>query len=661
VDLIAAIAAQGYAGVIPLNFAAGTGHGSEAKVLLPISGNDGDEIEALTAKPIDAASDSAFLAIGSRLGEAIDGGEIATGLLVHWPGQGCDSFHDLRRLASWSLSLGRFWKISDYFSSGQRPYHRGNLSAIASDPASIDNILFSDDMADPITATGEALVQSALDRRDRVLTAISGLLNPSNNSGSTASNRTIDDSMKSIANSAGMTWDPDGDGKMVVNANSIPLRVAAEIRGTPAAMKHVYSCDRDQDRYLANLDVPALGYAIVRPAAAGEKSCASGSRSAGIGGWIRNQFLGRGPSIAEGVRLHNEFMEVEISDQFGGVAGVYSGGARGNRFSMRLVAETESSGSESTIRCDDVLVTKSTAAVGQIEAKGRLLVEGSEIATFVNRYSLASGSRMLTVHVELKKSKDLDMNDWQADRWKNYIAARVAVPEESSVCGALIRDKVHRSRGRRIVAPLGLVVDEGERQTLITSDGYPLHRRVGKRFYDTLLMVRGQSNHSFNLRYGFDVAQPVATAWSGLAAARQLAFRVNPGVNPQANSSGWFAHVGPREVLISDMQFHQLEPHQEFSSPQHVSGNEGVAEEYSDQTIGLEIELIATRGKSCTASLRFFRQPVSAYRLAGKPPFESNAGQPLELKNDAIRIPLNGHEACRIMVVFDDSHRKESK
>ena len=595
-DMISTIASEGYAGVIPINFSAGTGHAPEAKVILPVScGEDQDgEIEALTAKPIDASSDAAFLSIGAELGESIDSGEIATGLLVHWPGQGCDSYHDLRRLASWSLSLGRFWKVDEYFTEGERPYHQGNLAAIGSDPPTELSELFGNESENPITSAAERFVESSVDRQTRLIGAIGQLLSESRTQSTsldqTNQSKAIID-LNRIAASIGMTPDSDGDAKLVINANSVPVRVATEIRNPPAAMQHVYSCDRDRDRYVAFVDVPAMGYSAARPSAAGEKSAAVSAADSGVGSWVRNQFLGRSSTIVNGFRLHNEFMEVEISQKSGGVAGVYSGGERGNRFSMRLVAEGFAK-SESLMRCDDVLVTKNTAGEGRIEAKGKLLVEGVEIANFVNRYSLVSGSRVLNVRVQLNRSSSCRDDQWSGVPWKNYVAARVAVQDESSICRPMVRDKVHRSQGRRMLAPLGLVIDEAQRQTLITSDGYPLHKAVGKSFYDTLLMVRGQGSAQFNLRYGFDVPQPVAEAWSGLAPAKELPVSANP----YAVASSWFIHVGPREVLIGDMAVHHL----------------------ADEKLGIELELIATRGKASTAKLQFYRDPSSAYRVSSK-------------------------------------------
>ena len=67
---------------MPIDFEGGTGFGDEAKVILQAAGV---QLEALTAKPIDASDDSSFLTLGTRLGESIDRGEISTGYLLIGP------------------------------------------------------------------------------------------------------------------------------------------------------------------------------------------------------------------------------------------------------------------------------------------------------------------------------------------------------------------------------------------------------------------------------------------------------------------------------------------------------------------------------------------------------------------------------------------------
>ena len=98
-----------------------------------------------------------------------------------------------------------------------------------------------------------------------------------------------------------------------------------------------------------------------------------------------------------------------------------------------------------------------------------------------------------------------------------------------------------------MVAPLGVVVDEADRQTLVCSHGTAYHRRVGERFLDTLLMVQGETQRSFNLEYGFDVNAPVASARSRLAPPLQLA--VTP--NSSTPEIGWILHTAPKDILLS--------------------------------------------------------------------------------------------------------------
>lgn len=634
-DLIDVIASLGYQGLIPINFANGTGHQREAKVALPLAsgsnelgGSDSNRIDALTAKPIDASSDAAFLAIGPQLGTSIDGGEIATALMVHWPGQSCDSFHDLRRVASWSLVLGRFWKVDDYFSSGEPAYHAAKQPPVGSSTLPGNDGPLNE-LADRITRSAESFRQAAIERQNRLTDAIADLIDGSKIDGSKIDQ---DPSPTRIAKSVGLdATDTSGQCKLLINALSIPSRLTANTSVAPVPSDHVYSSGRDiandgQESFRSQVDVPAMGYALVGPHCSNHTTSSKTNTKTSVGrfsGWVRNRLLGRGRGIADGMRLQNEFMEVAISDKFAGIAGVYSGAARGNRFSMRLVAKSESIAGDSEIRCDRVRVLHSSPTNGQIEATGRLFLGDTEMASFANRFSLDSGSRLVHVDVDLTLNPSVQFGE---DVWRECIASRVAVPEEASICRALIRDKVHRTQRRKMVAPLGLAVDETDRQTLITSDGYPLHQRVGERFYDTLLVVRGQANHRFRLRYGFDVTQPVATAWSGLVPTTQTSVAANFAVP----ATGWFASVAPRDVVVSDMAVRKS----------------------TDGKLELDLELIATRGKTCTAKLQFFRDPTSARSVLPPASFA--------IEENVIRIPMRGHQVRRVVVSFNASSDAKS-
>lgn len=176
-DMIPAIAASGVLGMIPIDFVGGSGSGDESKVLLSHAGGD---IEALTATPIDASDDASFLDLGAKLGTAIDSGEIATGLLAHWPGAGCDSMNDLVRGGSWGLALGKFWSLKNYFVDGERPYHHGHPANLCDPDMDWINSIAAD-VDNGLDAAAESFRQRTRRRHDRLARGILSLVHASIN------------------------------------------------------------------------------------------------------------------------------------------------------------------------------------------------------------------------------------------------------------------------------------------------------------------------------------------------------------------------------------------------------------------------------------------------------------------------------------------------
>ena len=294
--------------------------------------------------------------------------------------------------------------------------------------------------------------------------------------------------------------------------------------------------------------------------------------------------------IADEGKLQNEFMEVTISPDSGGISGVYSGQTRGNRLSMRLTRSGlgDSGGEvETAMRCKTLRVISSTPAVGCIEAEGELTsAQGKSLADFTLCYTLARGSRVIQVEGSISPIDQLN-----GDAWHDYIACRVAVATEAAIHRALLRDKAHRSRSRRIVAPLGVVIDEAERQTLIASGGLAFHRRVGDRFLDTLVATHGETNPRFTLWYGFDVPTPVSTARALIAPPAHVPISAAG----DTAEIGWIVHVAPKELLISRLKVDRRQ----------------------DGQLAAILRVTQTRSQACKASIRFCRDVRGALELDG--------------------------------------------
>ncbi|MFK8112344.1 MAG: hypothetical protein AB8B91_09085 [Rubripirellula sp.] len=374
-DMTPTLTKLGYCGMIPLDFAAGTGHGDEAKVIMQSAGA---EMEALTAKPMDAASDASFLTLGPQLGEAIDSGEIATALMAHWPEQGCDSFHDLLKVSSWSLCLGRFWKLNDYFKDGEHPYHHGSATISSASSAQLLTTLVAQNASDPIATLAENFRSSVTAEHQRLTSAMTRLVSrdPNRDSADPAS----DFAAAVTGSTSDAKQSPDAS-KILINPHAIGARTSVTLATAPKDVKHVFASSSSGNGNETTVDIPAYGFVILKP------SGRTGDPRVSFSQRVKDKFLGAPQSMAESGRLHNEFMDVTISDESGGISGVYSGSLRGNRFSLRLVSnghvasdktkktdktkKKDQSGksdnpdaSESKMVCQKVTVVESTAALG---------------------------------------------------------------------------------------------------------------------------------------------------------------------------------------------------------------------------------------------------------------------------------------------------------
>ncbi len=637
-DLTRVLVSLGYRGMIPIDFTGGSGFGDESKV---IRREAGAELEALTARPIDANNDAAFLALAPRLGEMIDSGEIATGLLAHWPGESCDSYLDLRRIASWSLALGKFWMLDAYFTEGEHPYHHSSGKAQCSEAADRLTARIAAQQTDPLSRVVAGTQSSILAHRDQVLRGVLSI----------ASGKPIpvDATVSDLAKHLGVCTTSNGSREtpssavLVLNPWSAAQRHVVSLRSTAYADEHVFSHAIEKGRDVVSLDIPACGFAIARTAASmanAKLNVGDQSSGAKATGWLQSVFRGKSKRIADGMLLQNEFMEATIDVKSGGIQGVYSGSTRGNRLSMRLVCGDQ----ETSIRCDKVFVSQCTPSVGIIQSSGAIIsLDGTPLANFTLTYALARGGRLIRVDGEVTP-----LVPQGPDPWKNYIATRVAFSEDTGTTRAILRDKLHRTSSRRIVAPLGLVIEEAERQTLIASSGLAFHRRVQDRFIDTLVMVAGESVHRFSLQYGFDVSQPLEIAKSVIAPPVVLPIESDSKISPR----GWLLHVAPKDTSLIDVATRLR----------------------NDGRLAARVRLVRTRSTGGTTTIRFCRnlrwvttllpEDGNMHKATGESDqiwnqddtdetTTANKKLGLSFDADTVKVPLSGHQILDLLVVLE--------
>ncbi|OYP33136.1 hypothetical protein [Rhodopirellula sp. MGV] len=622
VDLIPSLTAIGYRGVIPMDFSGGTGYGEESKLLIR-SGNI--EIEALTAKPIDASSDAAYLSIGAHMGEAIDGGEVATALLVHWPDKVCDSHRDLLRAASWSLAMGRFWRIDQYFTEGERPYHSGHLNAVSPEAADaiVHQITTASSPNEQLANLAKSFVNSVRDEAAQVTQSIAELVRPALVDQDQRQSP-VEKIATAIGENATGTDEPTED-LVCFNPHGAATRCQVQLGGAPDDADYIYGNSAARSiRNIKNacdstIDVPAFGFTRLR----------GGNAIKGAG--LLKRFTGKAKDIAETAVLKNEFMAVSISEESGGVSGVYSA-SRGNRMSMRLnVGETLAGGRDGgQMLCREMKTVESGPAKGVIRCRGDLCrADGKPIAGFELQYTMHRGSRFLHLDGTIQPREPFPDAE---GLFKRAFSVRTAVAGEASVLRALVRDKLHSTSSRRLVSPLGVLIDEAEKQTLVCGYGLPLHRKVGDRFLDTVIGVASadQKPFSFQLAYGFDCPNTIAAARSLIAPP--FSIPLNGSSNGKTHQA-WLLHTGSPDVHVTQMQTARR----------------------SDGRLACRMTLVQTKAKTAKAKLQFATHPHAAFHAdpSGIERVLDELPETVRCEDGTVSLQLTPHEAADLIVVFD--------
>lgn len=667
-----AIAAADFQGVVPIDFINGRGFDNESKVIL---GEGSYEIEALTAKPLDADDDASFLALATRLGEAIDGGEIATALMAHWPGQGCDSFQDVRRAATWTLALGKFWKIDDYFIEGERPYHHGQNPTATSSAETSANA--ADALSRSVALAKQLEQQTCLNLRgmlaliDPSTVADSNLDAPEAMPDAIELRRRIVQAMGLSVDRSSENANPPSNSIALINAHHPATREIVSVSGkiSKTADSVFYAATEGAcSRIVA--DVPAWGFCIIGRAS----SSATSQRSPDSPNWI--QKLGRSlrrpaGKILDGHRLSNEFMEVAISPEHGGVNGVYSGRGRGNRFSARLVMTPQSPSNTIASVCESIRTVEDSRISAVLELKGHFVpseenaVQGGSPRRvgWTARYRLDRGSRRLGFQIRIDSS-DFELSDEQTQlpvAWQYLPSLRIAIADATPIVRSLVCERLQRTSARSFSSSMGFVIEEGDdRQTLIASNRATLHRRVDDRFFDSLLSPIDEGRW-LTFEFGFDVPHPMASAKSLIrdcftseahsdsTAPMSLAVPLlSPGQTSSFSQQGWLMHVAPAGVEAQVVDVATVRDQGEH--------------------LAIHLRIIQTASRAVKASLRFCRGVHAVIEVSSTSrPLRTNSSveladleslaisQSVQSESDRVTWSQAAHGVVHLVVLFQTS------
>jgi alpha-mannosidase len=481
-------------------------------------GSDGSTINALGLAPGDAGDAGSFLELANRLGHSMQHDHVATVLFASWPGRESEFYEDLWRAAKRCPTLGRFVTMDEYFDAT----HGSDL------PAMFEADKFRAPAVEPSTAaesTGsqceDGIKSAELDRR-RLLRGLTDLVAP-NKAPSGGSELPAADLLKRIAaavcrNEGAITPDR-ARGLLAINLSERPRTICF---ADPAQDSHGVPPDRHA------AEVPTMGFA-----------------------WQPAGPQGSPPvPLASGLVLRNEYFQVHINPDTGGIGAVHDYRHRQNRLSQQLAVRwsrtsvangvPDGGGAYTRMVAESVRVTAATPACGEITSTGLLGdSHGGEVARFQQVTRLVRGSRLIELAIELQPVGE----GWTGTG--EYAAVRWAWRDEPSELRRGIHGASFLTKGPRILATdfIEIVEDIG-RLVLFTAE--PCEHLYIQNHLDTVVPAALQGDRAVNFRVATAV-DPDGAAGS-VRSEWPLAPLVVQACGVPASERAWWFHCSTASV-----------------------------------------------------------------------------------------------------------------
>jgi alpha-mannosidase len=297
--------------------------------------------------------------------------------------------------------------------------------------------------------------------------------------------------------------------------------------------------------------------------------------------------------------IQNEFLEVVIHPETGGIRAIREPNQRGNRMSQQLAfrlpsprpkpgdlwRDPDSEAIYSVTAVDSIEIT-STGILGEVVSRGRLLdLEGQPLAEFRQTTQVVQGSRVVRIEIELDT-----LQEPRADPWSSYYASRFAWGDEAADLWRSVGLTSQATEAKHLEAPHFIEVRTEKTRTAILTGGWPYHRRVGPRMLDSLLVVRGESERRFKLAIGVGLAHPAQAAIDLLAPAVVVSDVTAPAA-PGGN--GWLFHLDAKNVVATHWE------------PLSESG----------RNVGFRVRLLEVEGRAGPMKLRAAKRIGSARQV----------------------------------------------
>ena len=584
---------------------------------------DGTTMETVCRTAWSAEDETSPFVVLRDFAKLLDDDRSPVAAFVHRFGKQASWFDWWLRASELSQALGRFQSLTDYSLGSALPHHQTRTRAEEYDVRAFENALARGE-ADPISGPMKAfqqrmqfdaaasLIGLALCATDGKYEATEAVETVESSIESSADRTETIQSWRKVAASAlseaAFKDSPSGDGFVMVNPCSFARRACVILpKGmTPKVESPVRAIQPVGDRVAVVVDVPGWGWSWL--ANAGGDSRLS-PRESSISG----------KPIASGLKLKNEFIEVEIDKASGGLRGMWDVRTGFSRLGQQIV---HASGGKMVARGKPTIVPG--PAFGVIMTEGDLFSpNGKEKwATFTQTFGLWTGRPVLEMEFHLEPLRPLSANAG------DYFALRWAWPDEKAIVATTDGLVLHSHRGAAIESPLLIDIRERNLLTTIIPHGLPFHRRSAPRMMDTVLIAAGETKRDFKISVAIDFARPVTAALEALQPVE--VFAVDRGPRANANT-GTFASISPPAIVASVIR------------PQ--PGDEGK----------VTIRLVETMHKSVRAELKFAHRPRGCRFINGR----GDVIYDVYPSGDAFPLDFNASETHWVEAAFGPATKQD--
>lgn len=615
-------------------------------------GCDGTVINALSRIPLAAESAASFLRFPARMSESMDHDQVAGIVFARWPEVQSPWFHDFRRIAKYAPVLGRFVTLEQFFAGADSP---GRLATYDSkeyfSPYFIQAVARRE--VDPISQYAKQTQRrQTFDAALWCRATARALLNqPVEDDTSLSAERVLESAATPVEEAENVshaehllqeistTWPRElsqlvmhgagtQPGYLVINPLSFPRIAAIELSGlisAPATQGSVKGVQFDSNQKLATVlvDLPACGFV-----------------------WIGGDEQASLPSqpklpMAENNVLRNDFFEVVISEETGGIRQIRMHNTRGNRLSQQLSyrfprektipARNEHEHPEKTQYArsivDSLQILSTGPMMGKIQSEGQILdpADHSKLASFTQTTWVHRFRPVVEVEIVLR-----DLILPEGDPWNNTFVSRFAWNDPTAAITRSLWQMAQPVGGERYESSDYLEIAEDQDRATIIPHGLPFHRRTGPRMLDSLLVVEGETQRTFRFTIAVDQHYPLQASWNATIPPLIIPTESGP---PRMGRSGWFYHLDAKHVQILK-----------------ISGLPSTEDAPSDEIpkSGFTLRVLETEGRAGPVHLQMFKTPTSAR----KRDFTGTTLIKLPISGDAVVIDLAAYEVAEIELLF---------